>query len=187
MLIVGLSGTNGSGKDEAARILVKDFGFGFVNVSEFLRMEARKMKQEPTRENLRAISAKWRRELGVGVLVDMALDYLKRTGKNYPGIVISPMRNSGEAKHLKEIGGKLVWVDAQPRLRFERVTDRGRDAESHLSYEEFVAAEEAEMRNAGDENGLDMAEVKAMADIVIENNGSVEELKRNLTEKLNLA
>ncbi len=186
MKIVGLSGTNGAGKDIAGDILKKDFGFGFVNVSDFLRQEAGKRKLEPTRENLRMISAQWRREFGVGVLVDMAVDFMKNSGQKLTGIVISPMRNSGEAQRLKEIGGTLVWVDAQPRLRHERIMSRSRDAESVMSYEKFIANENAEMSNAGDEAGLDMAEVKAMADVTIMNDGSLDELKRNLIKKLGL-
>lgn len=187
MTIIGLSGTNGAGKDAVADILKKDFGFGFVNVSDFLRQEAGKRKLEASRENLRTISAQWRREMGVGVLVDMAMDYLKSSGQNYPGIVISPMRNSGEAEHLKELGGKIVWVDAAPRLRFSRIASRGRDKESTYSYEEFIASERAEMNRSGDEATLDMADVKAMADITIDNSGSFEELKRSVAQKLGLA
>lgn len=186
MQIIGLSGTNGSGKDEVAQILVKNFGFGFVNVSDFLRQEAKKRNLEDSRQNLRTISAQWRREMGVGVLVDMAMDYLKSTGQSYPGVVISPMRNSGEAQRLKDLGGKLIWVDAMPRLRFQRVASRGRDKESTYSYEEFVASEQAEMNSSGDEATLDMAEVKDMADIQIENNGSLEELKNTIAQKLGL-
>lgn len=186
MKIVGLSGTNGSGKDEIAQILVKNFGFVFVNVSDFLRQEAGKRKLEPTRENLRTISAQWRRQMGVGVLVDMALDYLKTTSQNYSGVVISPMRNSGEAQHLKELGGKLIWVDASPRLRFSRIANRGRDKESTYSFEEFVASEQAEMNRSGDEATLNMAEVKNIADISIDNSGSLEELKQSVAQKLGL-
>jgi dephospho-CoA kinase len=184
MIIVGLSGTNGAGKDAVADILKKDFGFGFVNVSDFLRQEAGKRKLEPSRENLRIISAQWRRDMGVGVLVDMAMDYLK--DQAYPGVVISPMRNSGEAQHLKELGGKIVWVDAEPRLRFSRIANRGRDKESTYSFEEFVASEQAEMNRSGDEATLNMADVKAMADITIDNSGSFEELKRSVAQKLGL-
>jgi hypothetical protein len=42
------------------------------------------------------------------------------------------------------------------------------------------------MSNAGDDAALDMAQVKAMADVVIMNDGSLEELKQNLIKKLGL-
>lgn len=186
MIIVGLSGTNGAGKDEVAKILVNDYGFGFVNVSDFLRQEANKRNIEPSRENLRVISTQWRRQMGVGVLVDMALDYLKSTGKSYAGVVISPMRNSGEAQHLKDLGGKIIWVDAAPRMRFSRIASRGRDKESTYSYEEFVAGEQAEMNSSGDEATLNMADVKVMADISIDNDGSLEELRKKIINSLGL-
>src|SRR3989344_194946 len=102
MKIIGVAGTNGSGKDSLGEILAKYHGYMFVSVADFLRDEAKKRGLPIEREILRTISAEWRRKYGVGVLVDRAVKLFQKTGKDYKGLAISPMRNPGEADRLKE-------------------------------------------------------------------------------------
>ena len=68
MKIIGLSGTNGSGKDTVGHMLTERHGYLFVSLTDMLRKEAKKRGEEPSREVLRTISAEWRRESGLGVL-----------------------------------------------------------------------------------------------------------------------
>ena len=71
--IIGLAGTNGSGKDAAGHILAEHHGYLFVPVTELLRAELRRRNLAVTRENLRMVGNHWRHELGLGVLVDKAV------------------------------------------------------------------------------------------------------------------
>ncbi|HCM51914.1 TPA: hypothetical protein DIS56_02155 [Candidatus Saccharibacteria bacterium] len=185
--IIGIAGTNGSGKDSLGQILAKHHGYMFVSVADFLREEAKKRGLPIEREVLRSISAEWRREKGLGVLVDMAMDKFKKTAGKYKGVVISPMRNAGEAARLKEIGGTLVWVDADPKIRYQRITRRSRSPEDKKTYEQFIAEEEHEMQRRGDKATLSLAEVKSQADIFIENNSTVEEFRQKIEKALGLA
>jgi cytidylate kinase len=174
--IIGLSGTNGSGKDTVGHLLADHHNFLFVSVTDLLRDEARRREIPAGRENLRAISAEWRRESGLGVLVDKALAVYQSVKEEYPGgLVMASMRNPGEADRIHELGGIMVWVDADQRIRYERVqanaTDRGRVDEDNKSFEQFIAEEKAEMHREGDEATLDMAAVKKRADIFIDNDG----------------
>jgi cytidylate kinase len=109
--------------------LADDYGYLDVSVSDFLRQEAKKRGLPIEREVLRSISAEWRRDYGLGVLVDKAVELYKKTGDKYSGLVAIPMRNPGEAQHLKNLGGILVWVDADPKLRYQRIYSRRRSAE----------------------------------------------------------
>lgn len=187
MKIIGLAGTNGSGKDSLGAILAEDYNYMFISVADFLRDEAKKRGLLIEREVLRTISAEWRREFGLGVLVDRAIEMFKSSDKNYAGVVISPMRNGGEANRLKEVDGTLVWVDADPKVRYERITKRARSAEDKKTYDQFLAEEQAEMQRSGDEATLSLAEVKDMADIFIENNtDDMEEFKKIVIKTLGL-
>ncbi len=178
MVIFGISGTNGSGKDTVGHMLAERHGFLFVSVSDFLREECRRRQLPVERENLRMISAEWRRDFGLGVLVDKAVEAFSNSKEQYAGLAVVPMRNVGEAKRLKDLGGKLVWVDANPHERYDRIFSRQRTAEDNKTYEEFLAEEEAEMHQSGDEATLNMSGVKAMADIFLENDGqSIETFK----------
>lgn len=187
MKIIGIAGTNGSGKDTVGEILASDYGWLFVSVAEFLRDEAKKRGLPIEREVLRGISAEWRRQHGLGVLVDKAVELFERSNGGYKGLVVSPMRNPGEAQRVKDLGGSLVWVDADPDVRYKRITKRARSAEDKKTYEQFLAEEQVEMEHSGDEATLSLAGVKAKADIFIENNGNdIEAFKNDIKKALNL-
>ena len=189
--LIALSGTNGSGKDTVGHMLAERHGYLFVSVSDLLREEARRRGQPVVREVLREISAEWRREFGLGVLVDRAVDKWKSFGNQYKGVVACPMRNTGEAQHAKDLGGLLIWVDADPEVRYGRITsgDRGRAGEDDKTFEQFLKEEQDEMQRPaeGDAATLNMGAVKDLADITIENNGSdVEAFKDFADEQLTL-
>jgi cytidylate kinase len=178
MKIIGLSGTNGSGKDTIGHMLAERHNFLFVSVTDLLREEARTRGQDPTREILRTISAEWRRESGhLGVLVDKAVELYKQVEDKYPGgLVLASMRNPGEADRIHEFGGELIWTDADPKLRYDRITshaaERGRAGEDNRTFEQFQADEAAEMTTTGDAATLNMSAVKAKADVFISNDGN---------------
>lgn len=186
--LIGLSGTNGSGKDTVGHMLAERHGYLFVSVSDLLREEARKRGLPVTREVLRSISAEWRREFGLGVLVDRAVEKCKSFGDKYTGVVACPMRNSGEAQHLKDLGGLLVWVDADPGVRYARITsgDRGRSGEDDKTFEQFLKEEQDEMHRPadGDAATLNMAGVKDLADVTILNNGNDIDVFKDSADKV---
>lgn len=184
--IIGIGGTNGSGKDSLGEILAKHHGYMFISGADFLREEAKKRGLPIEREVLRTISAQWRRKYGLGVLVDKAVEIFKQSDKKYKGLVVSPMRNPGEAQHIKDLGGVLIWIDADPKIRYGRITRRQRSTEDQKTFSEFLAEEQAEMQHSGDEATLNMAGVKIKADIFLENNGSLEEFKVAAEKALDL-
>lgn len=188
MKLIGTSGTNGSGKDTVGELIAQKYHYLFVSVSDLLRIELRKRGQEVTRENLRNLSAEWRREFGLGVLVDKAVELANESG--YKGVIASPMRNVGEAQHVKDLGGTLIWIDADPRIRYERIkaANRGRAGEDDKSYEEFLAEEQVEMHpsDPNDPAVLNMSGVKALADITIVNEGDLAALQKTLETTLHL-
>lgn len=182
--IIGIAGTNGSGKDTVGEILASDYGWLFVSVADFLRDEAKKRGLPIEREVLRTISAEWRRQHGLGVLVDKAVELFEQSKSQYSGLVVSPMRNPGEAQKVKDLGGSLVWIDANPKVRYQRITKRQRSAEDQKTFEEFLAEEQAEMQHSGDDATLSLSGVKAKADIFVENNGNDLEKFKNSVEKV---
>jgi dephospho-CoA kinase len=171
--IIGISGTNGSGKDTVGRILADQFSYYFISVTDLLRAEARKRGQPVERQVLRTISAEWRREHGLGVLVDKAVEHFKEQAGNYKGLAIASLRNHGEADRVHELGGQVLWLDAAPQIRYDRVqanaATRDRAEEDNKTFEQFLAEEEAEMHASGDSATLDMAAVKERADLTLVN------------------
>lgn len=172
--VIGLSGTNGAGKDTVGEMLAAHHNYMFISVTDLLRNEARRRGLPVEREVLRTISAEWRRELGLGVLVDKAIAEFEIRGGFYDGLVMASIRNPGEADRIHKLGGTMVWIDADSKTRYERVQKnkamRGREDEDDKTFEQFLAEEAAEMKSiGGDEATLNMSAVKEKCDVEIEN------------------
>ncbi|MEO6513274.1 MAG: AAA family ATPase [Candidatus Saccharimonadales bacterium] len=189
--IIGISGSNGSGKDTIGHILANQFGYYFISVTDLLRAEARKRGQPVEREVLRSISAEWRRESGLGVLIDKAVEHYKELPESYKGLAIASLRNPGEADRIHEFGGTVLWLDADAHVRYDRIqanaSTRDRAEEDDKSFEQFLAEEQAEMHASGDIATLDMSAVKDRADVTIVNEfASPETLAAHLKDFLPL-
>lgn len=183
MKIIGLSGTNGSGKDSVGMMLAERHNYLFVSGSDLLREEARKRGLPVEREVLRTISAEWRRKDGLGAIIDVAKRIYEQQQDSYAGLVTASIRNPGEADRIHELGGRVVWVDADPKVRYDRIFSRKRTAEDNKTFEDFLAEEKVEMEHSGDEATLNMAGVKDRCDIFLENNGNDLEAFKDEAEK----
>jgi cytidylate kinase len=190
--IIGLAGTNGSGKDTAGHILADHHGYLFISVTDLLRKEAERRGLPVERGVLRTISAEWRRALGLGVLVDKAVAEYETAKDKYKGVVIASLRNPGEADRVHALGGTVIWVDADPHVRYDRIqkakTERHRAGEDDKTFEQFQAEEAAEMKQSGDAATLDMGAVKAKADFSFDNGkGDVEGFRQDIEKSLGLS
>lgn len=183
--IIGIGGTNGSGKDTLGQMLAEDYGWLFISGSEILRDELRRQGLPTERKNTRELSTRWRKEFGLGVLIDKAYEIFQPQADRYNGLVVSSLRNEGEADEIHRLGGKIAWVDADPEVRYQRIYSRGRGVEDQKSFEQFLA-EEAEEMHSTDRNSLNSATVKKKADLFISNSGSLEDFKAQVRQKLSL-
>ena len=186
MKLIGIAGTNGSGKDTVGHLLAQKHNYLFISASDLLREECRKRNLPVERENLRAISAEWRREGGLGVLVDKALQEYENHPGQYAGLAVASVRNPGEGDRVHELGGILVWVDADSRVRYDRIqaANRGRGEEDTKTFAQFLAEEEAEMHSSGDAAMLNMSAVQDRCDTVIINEGTETELASKIKQLL---
>ena len=189
MILFGIGGTNGAGKDTVGHFLAEKHNFLFVSVTELLREEAKERGWPVDREALRTFSAEWRRESGLGVLIDKTVAFFESQEKVYDGLAVASLRNPGEADRVHELGGKVLWVDADAQVRYDRIqanaASRGRTEEDNRTFEQFLADEAAEMHASGDAATLDMAGVKAKSDLTLFNETSdIEDFYRLAEENL---
>ncbi|MDQ5885645.1 MAG: hypothetical protein QG628_42 [Patescibacteria group bacterium] len=182
MNIIGLAGTNGSGKDTVAVMLKEKHGYLFADATTMLGNELSKRGLSHERVNKAALSAEWRREHGMGVIVDKAVELYK--AGDYKGLIVGSLRHPGEADRVHEFGGKVLWVDADQRIRYDRINggSRGR-VEDRKTFEEFVQEEAREMSQSGDAATLNMGAVKSRADVFLNNNSNDIEAFRKYAEK----
>lgn len=184
MALIGIGGTDGAGKDSLGEYLAEQYGWLFLSVTDILRQEAKKRNMTLSRSNLKIISAEWRRQNGLGILVDKAVENYGKISQDYKGLVIASLRNPGEADRVHKLGGKVVWVDADPQIRYERIISRKRGTEDQVTFPEFLAEEKQQMSQAGDEATLNLSAVKAKADIFITNNNTLDFFKRAIAKSL---
>lgn len=172
MKIIGIGGTNGSGKDTLSEILAQDYDWLFVSVSRDLIIPELKRRGLPLeREQMAALTAEWNREISHGAVIDKAAEKYRNQSRahKFGGLVISSIRHPWEADKIHQFGGTLVWVDADPKVRYDRIFSRGQGDKDQKTFERFLAEEQTEMTHSGDEATLNMAGVKAKADIFITN------------------
>jgi len=175
MNLVGIAGTNGSGKDTLGQILADNYGYLFISVTDILRDELKRRDLPLSRKNMRELSAEWRRQYGLGVLVDRAITLYGDNTHEYKGLAIASIRNPGEADRIHELGGRVVWLDAPAEIRFKRIqanrNQRGveRSVDDERTFEQFLDDERAEMHSSGDQATLSLSGVKDKSDIFIEN------------------
>lgn len=181
--IIGVSGTNGAGKDYLATLLHERVGYQSVSISDILRAELTDQGKPHTRENLSALSKQIRDADGDGGMVRRVF---AKYGHNK--LCITSVRTPGEAREIQQAGGTMVWVDADPHVRYARIVGgaRGR-VDDQLPFEEFEAQQRAEMTPSAQGGGLHMAAVRDIADMFIDNNfASLDEYRAHLIELFDL-
>ena len=175
-MIIGITGTDGSGKGTAVDYLVRTFGYAHYSARDLISAEVEQRGLVATRENLRLIGNELRRLHGDDVIVKKSLERMHKEGAAH--IVIESIRALAEAETLKAAGGVLLAIDAQPEIRYKRISGR-RHASDHVTYEQFLAQEALEM-NDPDPHGMQKAQVMAAADFTIQNDTTFDTLVQQL-------
>lgn len=195
--LYGVAGTNGSGKDTVLSVLAEN-GFYVFNVGDALRQISTAVMDTTQRGGNTSPTgtiANRQRTMYPGGMVTVGLiDYWARIlhmpeDLRPKGLGIGSIRSVSEAQALKDFGGKLIVITADPQVRYERVIGRGRAYEQTITFEQFETEEKAEMGySETDPTKFGMAQVIEMADITIDNSSdSIEVFSAVTREKLHLS
>lgn len=176
-MIIGITGTNGAGKGVVVDYLVQQKGFTHFSSSGRISEELTRRKMELSRTNMRLVGNEFREKYGSGYLVEAALKDAQEMGVT--NIVIESIRSAGEADVLKKEGGKLLVVDADRALRYERIFAR-RSGKDLINFETFVEQEEREWYGIEGEHDMNIQSVIKMADYTIMNDISLEDLYKQI-------
>ncbi len=194
--LYGVAGTNGSGKDSLMNLLA-EHGFLLFNTGDALREISQAVFNSVDRGGgespVGRLGNAFRTAYPSGMTELGLLKWWARVAvlpvEMWPkGLAIGSLRGTGEVRRLKELGGKLIVVDADPRVRYDRLTKRGR-GDDNITFEQFLDKEAQEMAvGQTDPAKFGMAAVIDEADIRIENNGNdIEAFKRQAAAALVLS
>ena len=179
-LVIGLTGPISGGKGVVADIL-KEKGFFYSSTSDRIREEIRQRGLEITRERLQDVADELRAKFGPEVLALRTWNLVISQPKN---AIIDSLRNEVEVDFLK---GKpefvLIGVTAPRELRFERAKARNKEKEP-LTWEAFVRVDEKDFDSGLGKLGRNIQTCLNKANFLIENTGTLAELKEELKKVL---
>jgi dCMP deaminase len=178
-MILGIAGLYASGKGEAVDFLVAR-SFAAFSLSDVIREELARRGESESRERMIDVGNELREAEGLAALAARLLPKLQRDRNT----VIDSIRHPAEVAALRGVSTRfrLIWIDAAEAGRLERIRARAR-AGDPSSLEELRGLEGRELGSA-DPAAQQLLAVRALADDVIVNDGSLAELHEQLQRLL---
>ena len=178
MKIIGITGTLGAGKGTIVDYLVKEKAYLHFSVRAYLVREIEKLGLPVNRDSMTSVANELRAKNSSAFIIEELYKEAVKTEKNS---IIESIRTPGEIDFLKKQGNFiLLAVDADPKIRFERIKLRASETDN-IDFDTFVANEKREMTSK-DVNKQNLGKCIEMADIVLNNNGSISQLIDQLNQ-----
>ena len=181
-MIIGITGTLGAGKGTVGKYLQKKHGFNYFSARDVWVEEVKRRGLPVNRDTITETANDLRVQHGPHYFSDRALSRARELGGD---AVFESIRTVGEAQYLKEHGAQLWAVDADVATRYGRIVERQSETDK-VSLEKFKADEAREWDNT-DPTKQNLKAVIAMADRVLTNNGTPEELYQQVEAALKKA
>lgn len=181
---LGIVGQIAAGKGEVVKILKEQYGFVSFNLSSILHkiLEEQGAKNF-TRADLQDLGDKLRKEEGEGVLAKRAVKQLNRLNQ-HRNMVIEGIRNPAEVNYLRTLPNFiLVAVKARKAIRFKRLKKRAKPWDPK-TWQDFLVIDRRDKGLGQKKYGQQVGRCVKMADLSVENNGSLNELGQRVKETL---
>jgi len=171
LIVIGITGMPGAGKD-TVREIVREYGFPVIVMGDEVRAEAARRNIEPTPENLGRLMLQIRAEEGPEVIAKRCIS--KIMALNARVVIVDGVRSPYEVREFKRSfpNFKVIAIHASPETRFKRLLKRGR-SDDPKDWETFHARDQREL-------SVGIGEVIATADYMIVNEGTLEQLKKEI-------
>jgi dephospho-CoA kinase len=173
--IIAFAGMPFSGKSEAVKI-AKEQNIPVIRMGDMVWEETKKQSLELNDKNVGTIANNMRKKYGMDIWAKKTIEEIKKI-KNITILVIDGVRNLEEVETFKKKLGDdflLVAIKVSDKLRYKRAMNRNRKDDSKY------LANIKERDNREISWGLNT--VIASADMIISNEGSLEELHNKIKQ-----
>ncbi len=166
-MIIALAGEMGCGKGTITKYLISHYDALSYRFSTPLRDILERMHRDVSRDNLSQLSTSLRNIFGDDILSEIIFADIESLDSSL--IIIDGVRRESDIKYLRNLSGfKLVYIDSELPIRYARITSRGENSnDTTKTLEEFLRESEAETETR-------IRGLKDIAQVVIENNGTLE-------------
>jgi dephospho-CoA kinase len=178
-MIIGLTGSFGAGKGCVSDYLVNQKGFTHYSARAFLIEEIERRGLPVNRDSMIDVANDLRKTHGPTYIFEQLVGQAKAAGGD---AVVDSVRAVAEAKYVKEQGGLVLGIDAEPQVRYERIIARGSETDK-VSFEEWHQQELRES-NPDDPTKQDIFGALRESDVIIMNTHSINELKEEVDKVL---
>jgi len=169
-LLLLITGMPGAGKSTVLSVIA-EHGYPILLMGEVVREEVEKLELSPTPENVGRVAVELRRREGARVVAKRCIPKLRRFRTESRIVIVDGVRSLEEVEAFREEFRNilLVAVHASPQTRFRRFLARNRSDDP----ESWAVFRDRDLR----ELGFGIGGAIAMADYMIVNESSVEDLK----------
>jgi len=178
-MIVGITGSFGAGKGAVVDYLVREKGFADFSARSFITKEIKHRDLPVNRDTMAVVANDLRLNHGATYIIESLYNEAKDRGGD---AVIESLRAVAEVRLIKKLGGIVLGITARPEVRYDRAIARGSETDK-VSYEEWLQQEVRES-NPDDPTKQDIFGALSEASVVIENNGSLQELYEEVEKML---
>jgi dephospho-CoA kinase len=179
-------GMCGSGKSIACDVL-KDSGWSYIRFGQITIDNLRANGESITPENEKRMREDLRKEYGMGAFALLSIPYIDAGLKKGP-VVIDGLYSWSEYKILMEKYGKhltVICIHASPQIRYNRLEARTTDPEDKEVRMRPLTRDQARTRDYAEIENIEKGGPIAMADVMIVNESSKEDLRRQIKELAN--
>lgn len=185
-MVIGITGTLGSGKDTLMELLKNEYGFKHFSVRNFLINLLEEQGDEVNRLTLSRLANQLRADNHPAYLAEVLFNKAVEEGGN---AVIESIRTPGEVEFLHTHSEFVLFaVDADPNLRYERVQNR-KSVTDRIDFNTFMSDEQKEMQNE-EPHKQNLAACIRISDYRFRNNSTIEmfykKVRKTIENKLNL-
>lgn len=162
--IIALVGETGSGKDTFCDYFKKNFKNVFIfRFSDVLTEILKNFFDEIKKEDQQWLAQTLRQRFGNNVLGKFIKRKIEKIKNGI--IILNGVRMKEEYDMIKKLGGKIVYITAPSKLRWQRIQKRKEKEDDNISYKKFLKLEKAKSE-------VFISQIGKIADYKIENSGS---------------